>query len=100
MGTHPIFESDFDCLTEYNKICHQQNLKQLLKKLKHFQKNHPMKKNLKFMLFLSKQLLVTVILPVLECLILLVKPNGTLGMQKKEWLQLMPKPPTLKMLLN
>merc|ERR1712071_478352 len=22
MGTHPIFESDFDCLTEVKKICH------------------------------------------------------------------------------
>merc|ERR1711962_238539 len=34
MGTHPIFESDFDCLTE----CHQPNLIQLPKRLKKLSK--------------------------------------------------------------
>merc|ERR1711990_663733 len=32
MGTHPIFESDFDCLTEWLENCHERRKKKKLDK--------------------------------------------------------------------
>merc|ERR1711876_114962 len=38
MGTHPIFESDFDCLTEMNEATEGQKLEDELRKLKEEEK--------------------------------------------------------------
>merc|ERR1712088_167134 len=34
MGTHPIFESDFDCLTENTNMVEKQNIKNLSRNLR------------------------------------------------------------------
>merc|ERR1712035_32426 len=34
MGTHPIFESDFDCLTEYSRRAHAKTFCHVIKRMK------------------------------------------------------------------